>query len=305
MITFQRLNIFLTVCELGSFNKAADRLVLSQAAVSQHIQAFEAAIGNQLFERTSRGVILTKVGKTLETYAQQILPLVAEAEKAVIDVTKLKDQTLQIGATPGLSVYLLPQLLGKFQATYPNINLSIQSSLILESINRIMSYKIDFGFVEGHLTDLDTQKLGLYELTPIHYVLLVPPQHRWAQSAHAIAPQELVQEPFLQRQPTSRSRRWLETALAEIDVEIKNVAAVLDSPGAIKFSLLNQMGVSIVPEYAVRGEIERGELVRIKLRGMEFVRPVKLIWAKDRILSPVQEAFVNQVVSLEHVQSKH
>ena len=139
----------------------------------------------------------------------------------------------------------------------------------------------------------------------MNYLLLVHPQHQWAQETDAIPPEALRNAPFLHRQPTSRSRRWLEPALAEINVEIKNVAAVLDSPGAIKFSLLNQMGVSIVPEYAVRGEIERRELVQIQLQRIEFIRPVKLIWAKDRILSPVQEAFINKVVSLGRVQSNH
>lgn len=298
MITFQRLNIFLTVCEQGSFNKAADILLLSQAAVSQHIQAFEAAIGNKLFERTSRGVTLTKVGRTLEQYARQILPLVAEAEKAVIDITKLTDQVLQIGATPGLSVYLLPQMLRKFQTTYPNINLSLQSSLILESIERVLLRKLDFGFVEGHLSDLDMQELVVHEMAPIHYVLLVSPQHEWAKAVTPVPPDALSSEPFLHRQPTSRSRRWLETVLAEHGVKISNVAAVLDSPGAIKFSLLNQLGVSILPEYAVQGEIERGELIQIKIQGVDFVRPVKLIWAKNQILGVVQEAFLKQATTL-------
>ncbi|MEM8860736.1 MAG: LysR family transcriptional regulator [Chloroflexota bacterium] len=296
MITFQRLNIFMTVCEQGSFNKAASILFMSQAAVSQHIQAFEAAIGNQLFNRSSRGVTLTEAGKTLESYANQILPLVAKAEEAIIDVTKLKDQALQIGATPGLSVYLLPQLLKAFQVTYPNINLSIQSSLILESIARVKQRKLDFGFVEGHLSDLDTQEITVHELDPIHYVLLVPPQHRWAQLSAPVSPEKLKKEPFLHRQPTSRSRRWLETALSELGVTIENVAAVLDSPGAIKYSLLNQLGVSILPEYAVAREVERGELVQIKIQELDFVRPVKLIWDKNRILGPVQQAFLNLII---------
>ena len=114
-ITVQRLEIFLTVCQQGSFNKAADILFMSQAAVSQHMQSFEAAIGNRLFSRSARGVKPTAAGKRLEQYAKRILPLIAEAEQEIIDVANLKDQRLVIGATPGLSVYVLPQLLRQFQ----------------------------------------------------------------------------------------------------------------------------------------------------------------------------------------------
>lgn len=291
-ITFQRLNIFLTVCQQGSFNKAAELLFMSQAAVSQHMQTFEAAVGNKLFVRSPRGVSLTPSGQTLQTYAEQILPLVAEAERAVINVAKLKDESLQIGATPGLSVYVIPQLLSQFQSAFPNINLSMHTSLVTESIEKVLTRRYDFGFVEGHLNDLDLEEVRSIDLDPIQYVLLVSPEHRWA-ALPKIQPSELSAEPFLFRLPTSRSRRWMELELGKLGVTINNPVAELDSPGAIKYSLFSQLGVSILPDYSVKRELERGELVQIHIEGVELVRPIKLIRQRDRILGPVQQAFLD------------
>ncbi len=291
-ITFQRLNIFLAVCQQGSFNKAADILFMSQAAVSQHMQTFEVAVGNKLFVRSPRGVSLTPAGQTLQRYAQQILPLVAEAEKAVINVAELKDQSLHIGATPGLGVYVIPQLLGRFQSAYPNINVSTHTALTVESIKQVLARRYDFGFVEGHLNDLDLEEISWLDLTPIHYVLVVHPEHRWAE-AKSISPDELTAEPFLNRQPTSRSRRWMESELAAHGVTLTNSGAELDAPGAIKYSLFSQLGVSILPDYSVQRELDRGELVQVEIKGVDLVRLIKLIWAKSRILSPVQQTFLD------------
>ncbi len=265
---------------------------MSQAAVSQHMQTFEAAVGNKLFIRSPRGVSLTPSGKTLQAYAEQILPLVAEAERAVINVAELKDESLQIGATPGLSVYVIPQLLSQFQTDFPNINLSMHTSLTTESIEKVLTRRYDFGFVEGHLNDLDLEEVSAIDLAPIRYVLLVSPEHRWA-GRPSIKPSELSAEPFLFRLPTSRSRRWMELELAKSGVEVNNPVAELDSPGAIKYSLFSQLGVSILPDYSVNRELDRGELVKLDIEGVDLVRPIKLIRQKDRILGPVQQAFLD------------
>lgn len=290
-ITIHRLQIFLAVCEQRSFNKAADILFMSQAAVSQHIQNFEASIGNKLFERSPRGVTLTPAGKKLKSYAEKIISLVAEAEHAVINVAELQDQSLQIGATPGLGVYLLPQLLRRFQTAYPNIGLSLQSALVSESVSKVLSRHYDFGFVEGHLSDLDVTQIDWHDLDLIDYVLVVHPEHRWS-GLGSVEAEALAAEPFLARQPTSRSRRWIERSLAEKGVELTNIVAELDSPGTIKYSLFSQLGVSILPDYSVERELERGDLIRVRIEGIELVRPVKLIWERGRILGPVQQAFL-------------
>ena len=86
MLDLHKLDIFLHVVRAGSFNRAAEGLLMSQSAVSQHIQDLEAGLGATLFERGRRGVNLTKAGDALHDYALRIFTLLAEAENAVTDV---------------------------------------------------------------------------------------------------------------------------------------------------------------------------------------------------------------------------
>ncbi len=109
MLDLHKLNIFAAVARTGSFSAAAEQLLLSQPAVSQHVHDLEAGLGTRLFERGRRGVMLTPAGAQLYDYAQAIFRLVAEAESAVTDVANLAAGQLAVGATPGVSVYLLPE----------------------------------------------------------------------------------------------------------------------------------------------------------------------------------------------------
>ena len=114
MLDLHKLDIFATVARTGSFSAAAEQLLLSQPAVSQHVHDLEASLGTRLFARGRRGVTLTPAGVQLHDYTQAIFRLVAEAESAVTDVANLAAGQLAIGATPGVSVYLLPEPIQEF-----------------------------------------------------------------------------------------------------------------------------------------------------------------------------------------------
>ena len=80
---------------------------MTQPGVSQHIKDLERSLGTTLFERGQRGVKLTSTGQILYPYAQQILELVAKAEGAVVNVAALAEGQVCLGATPGVSIYIL------------------------------------------------------------------------------------------------------------------------------------------------------------------------------------------------------
>jgi len=119
MINLNKLEIFTIVVRAGSFSAAAEQLLMSQPAVSQHVQDLEASLGTRLFERGRRGVTLTAAGATLHGYTRAIFDLVAAAENAVTDVEHLATGQITVGATPGISAYLLPEPIQEFHSRYP------------------------------------------------------------------------------------------------------------------------------------------------------------------------------------------
>lgn len=290
MITLHKLKLFIIVYERGSFNRAAQELYLSQSAISQHMHSLEAALGTPLFERSPQGIQPTPAGDLLYSYAHKMLGLLADAEREIMQVGQAQNHQLTVSATPGISVYLLPAWLQQFQVAYPNINVSLQTVLTAEVVRDVLNGRYDLGFLEGELAELDTEHLGKMRFRDIAYNVMVNAQHPWA-SREIIPAAELAQTPFITRQPSSRTRHWLETTLAQYDLKLKNIAE-LDSPGAIKYALLNKMGAAILPDYAVEREVERGEIHPVKISEFELKRPLLFVWDKRQPFTPIQRAFI-------------
>lgn len=291
MITLHKLKLFMVVYDRGSLNAAAQELYMAQSVVSQHIQSLEGALGTPLFQRSARGVKPTPAGEVLYSYARRMLQLLNDAERDIMHLTQAEQHQLMVGSTPGVSVYLLPMWLQQFQLMHPNVSVALQTVLTSEVVRDVLNGRYHLGFLEGDLQELDQDALGRMRLRDIEYLIMVNARHPWANQT-TIALSELSQQPFINRQPNSRTRRWLDQTLSARGIHLRSVAE-LDSPGAIKYALLNQMGVGILPRYVVEREIDRGELHALTLTELELKRPLMLVWDKRQPFSPIQRAFIS------------
>ncbi|RLT34627.1 MAG: LysR family transcriptional regulator, partial [Chloroflexi bacterium] len=179
MLNLYKLEIFSIVVQTGSFSAAAERLLLTQPAVSQHIQDLEVSLGSRLFDRGRRGVTLTPAGETLHGYTRSILRLLAEAAAAVTDVANLAEGQMSVAATPGVSVYYLPDWIQPFQAAYPNLSVHSQTSITSVIVAALREGKIDIGLVEGELENLELEGVALEELEVVEQFVVVGPSHAW------------------------------------------------------------------------------------------------------------------------------
>ncbi|MEM7801848.1 MAG: LysR family transcriptional regulator, partial [Chloroflexota bacterium] len=289
-MTLHQLQIFTLVYEKGSFNQAGHTLYLSQAAISQHIQKLERHFGVTLFERTYRGVKPTAAGETLYDYATQILSVARAAEEAVVQLESAETRSLIVGATSGVSVYLLPAWLKAFQASYPNINLSIKTEQPVALIESVRAKHLSFALFVGDTSDLGDKDLKKIWLQEIEYMVAFKQGHVW-EVLPDITHLALAEAPFLNRQPNSRARLWLDGEMEKLGIVLNNTAE-LDNPGVIKYALLNELGVAILPAYAVERELERGELVAKRLESGPITRPLMLVWEGGQGFTPVEKAFL-------------
>ncbi len=290
MVTLQKLKLFVVVYDRRSLNRAAQELYMAQSAISQNIQSLEAALGVRLFERSPRGVQPTEAGDKLYTYARRILGLLGEAEREILSMGD--KQSLSVVATPGVSVYLLPSWLQQFQRTQSSLSVSLQTALTIDVVRDVLNGRYELGFLEGELQELDQPTLGRMRVQDIEYFVTVNANHPLA-ARRQIPIQELENMPLINRQPTSRARRWLESQLQVYGVNARSVVE-LDSPGAIKYALLSegQLGYAILPRYAVEREIQRHELVLIPLIETKLKRLLLLVWDKGKSFTPIQRAFI-------------
>ncbi len=290
MLKLGKLEVFTVVSEEGSFSAAAARLHLSQPAVSRHIQELETALGIRLFKRQRRGVTLTPGGELLREYTERILWLVREAEGALTDVRQLVVGQVRIGATPGVSVYLMPGWTRSFTSAYPNLTLGLRTATTSGVIDDLKTGRADLGIVEGELDELAVEDVESVILQAIDLQLVVGKDHGWWGKGQ-IEAKALHEQPFVSRQPGSRTRVWIDGMLAERDVEPRYVAE-FDNPEAIKEAVMDGFGVSILPTYAVARERIAGLLWSIPIADMPLRRELKLIWYTGRPFSPVTRAFL-------------
>jgi len=290
MLSLYKLEIFAIVVQSGSFSAAADRLLLTQPAVSQHIQDLEAALGARLFGRGRRGVTLTPAGETLYDYTRSILRLVAEAEGAVTDVTQLASGQVVVAATPGISVYYLPDCVQAFRAQYPNLTVQVQTSITPQIVLQLQSGKADIGLIEGELEAIDTAGIGVLELEEVEQFVIVGAKHPWWERA-LVTCAELNGQNFVMRQRNSQTRIWLDGRFQAGKIVVQ-VAAEFDNVESIKRAVDKGMGITVLPQYAITAEVESGKLRALPIEGSPLQRMLKLVWHEDGFFSPVTRAFL-------------
>ena len=122
----QNLKAFITVAEVGSFSEAADRLYLTQSAISKRIALLEQQIGKRLFDRIARQVSLTEAGNELLPRARRILQEYENALQAINDLSGEASGTLRLAISHHLGLHRLPPILKQFAQQYPNVTLDIE-----------------------------------------------------------------------------------------------------------------------------------------------------------------------------------
>jgi DNA-binding transcriptional LysR family regulator len=290
MLNLYKLEVFVYAVEEGSFSGAAERLLMTQSGVSQHIRDLEATLGAQLFERGRRGVHLTRAGEKLYDYARRILALVAEAENAVTDVANLDAGQTCLGATPGVSVYLLADPLQAYLRHYPKLTVTVQTRITPEIVADLLAGRLDIGIIEGELDPAAEQRLGVHLLQTIDQNVVVGKRHRfWSRDELTLS--ELDGELFIMRQPGSQTRIWLDAMLRQNGVR-PQIGGEFDTLEAIKRAVAGGSSLTILPGYAVRDEVELGLLRAIPLEGSPLQRTLKLIWDKRRPFSPVTRSLL-------------
>ncbi|GAB4518611.1 MAG: LysR family transcriptional regulator [Anaerolineae bacterium] len=294
MLNLNKLEIFAVAAQEGSFSKAGERLLMTQSAVSQHIHDLERGLGTDLFLRGRRGVTLTPAGETLFNYTQRILALIVEAENAVTQVENLAEGQVSVGATPGISVYLLPTWIHRFRRRYPNLTVSLQTAITAHITEQVLTNRLELGFVEGEL-EAEHPALGWRVLETMEWRVVVCQGSRWW-NADSLTSTMLNGQPLIARQQNSQTRIWLDQLLAKHHIT-PQIVGEFDNPDTIKRATMSGLGMSILPEYAIQPELQTGLLRALRVDDLDLRRSLKMIWHQESPFRPITRAFIDIVTT--------
>ena len=142
-INFELYKVFYEVAMCGSISKGAEKLMISQPAVSQSIQTLEDELGGKLFIRTQKGVVLTNEGKELFSYIKEGMTYFINGTNKFMSLKNLESGVLNIGASASISENYLMKYLSEFRKMYPNVKVSIVNDLTDNLLKELRNGNLD------------------------------------------------------------------------------------------------------------------------------------------------------------------
>ena len=285
-MNLNHLAIFHAVAQAGSMTQGAERLDISQPAVSKQVQELEHSLGVHLFDRIGRRVRLSQAGEILANYARLLFALEHEAEEAMADVRAVGRGRLVIGASTTIGTYLLPGVLADFWRRHPKVELLVEIENTEQVHRRLAGLQLDVGLTEGFVeeAELEAEVFHRDEL-----VVIAAPGHPLARQPR-VPLSALRDEPFILREPGSGTRAVEERALGRLKLPVRVVMA-LGSTEAIKRVVAEGVGLAIVSRLAVGAECAAGTLATLPVAGLRIARPLHLVRRKGRRDGPALQAF--------------
>ncbi len=284
----RRLQVFYTVARQLSFTKAAERLVMTQPAVTFQVKQLEEHFNARLFERSHGRIALTPTGQLVLEYAERILGLSAEMDKRVSELTGEISGPLLLGASTTIAEFILPRVLGEFKAHHPQVqtHMMVANSEIIE--NCVADRTIDLGMIESpsQLPSLNTEICCDDEL-----VMICAPGYKLA-VLKDVTPPQIAGEPYVSRESGSGTRQFADNYFrqAGIPPEDLNIVMELGSPEAIKGVVETGIGVAIMSRATVAKELRLGSLMAIPLVP-RLIRTLSLVSPREQFRSRLLSTF--------------
>ncbi len=271
----RRLQVFHAVARLLSFTKAAEVLHMTQPAVTFQIRQLEEQFDTRLFDRAHNRVSLTEAGHVAFEFSEIIFERYSEMENAVREITGSISGSLTLGASTTISEYMLPALLGDFNAKNPEVLLRLRVSNTEGIVSMVENNVIDLGVVEGPVTN---KNLLVEVCRKDDLVVVVSPDHELA-NQKSVTVKKMLDYPFICREEGSGTREVIAEYLRSQGMGKHALKACLElgSPEAIKGAIQAGMGISVLSSVSLAKELKLGILKTIPLdpplsREFSFVR---------------------------------
>lgn len=272
--------VFLTIIEAGSFSKAAERLYMTQPAVSQYTKQLEVEIGVALFDRSTKKLHVTGAGKIVERHVRRLAEMDREMEQAIHDYLHEVKGLLRIGASYSFGEYVLPNIVASFLQQYADVTPKIDINNTYAIANAVARQQIDIGIVEGYVQhpQLQLQKIAQDEMVVVAHRLDI----------------NIAQATWIARERGSGTREAMETFHTKFQVK-PQLMYEYGSTQLIKGTVMAGIGVSYLSKWTVQRELEEGLLFTINEAEFNMVRDFYCIQRKEAVQSKVFDVFIQHL----------
>jgi DNA-binding transcriptional LysR family regulator len=275
----RQLDMFRAVAEEGAFTRAAERLHVSQSAISRQLQLLEQELGTKLLHRTGRGVSLTPHGELLLSAANRINREIQDAVSQISDTLALQRGLLSLGGGMTVSLYILPKLLKKFRSLYKNVDLRITTGEADFLLRLLRTGQVDLALLTLPIVAADL------EVRPVlkEEMVVVTSGNHALTRARTIESKSLRRYPFVLFEAGSNTRKVLDEFFLEEQIPV-NVVMETENVEIIKAMVASGLGVTLLPYSAIAGELRSGRFAWARVRARRLYRETGWVFPKSQYL---------------------
>ena len=291
-INLEYYKIFYYVAVQKSFTSAAEKLCITQPAVSQSIKLLEQNLGSSLFVRASKGVKLTPEGEALFSYISKGYEYIQLGEKLFNKMIDLEHGEIRIGASDmTLQFYLLP-FLETFHKEHPKIKVTVTNGPTPETCEYLKDGKIDFGIVSTPLIEKDHIRI-----TPVRELQDVfIANHRYFHlNNRTLEFDEVIQNPIICLEKNTSTRRYIDEFLKKNNKSLEPEFELATSDMIVQFALRG-LGIGYVVEDFAKKYIESGEMIKLQVTPKIPTRHMCIITSESNPISTAAKSLLDMMI---------
>ncbi|MDD3173783.1 MAG: LysR family transcriptional regulator [Herbinix sp.] len=282
------LELFNTIAAHSSFKKASEVLHISQPALSIQIKKLENQTSLKLFYKTNNKIYLSESGLLLYGYTKKIFSIVDEMEHNISSLNTTVGGTINLGGSNTPGTYILPAVIGEMKKRYPSVTINLHIANTSEITTLIDNGTLDVAVNGGNCNY--NNYIYVEKLFDDRLVIIASPENKLCEKEY-IDIEDLSEESFIVHEKTSQLYTCYKILIDEINIP-KNISMFLGNIDAIKHAVNANLGISFIPYYAVKFEIQMGMLKELKLKSAAFDYPYNLVYNKNKNLSLTTNKFI-------------
>jgi len=286
-INFELYKIFYYAVVSGGFSNAAEKLYITQSAVSQAIKNLETKLGVVLFFRKTRNLKLTPEGEMLFTHIEQAYNFIKTGERKLTEIQNLDSGEIRIGASDTVCKFFLLPYLENFHRLYPKVKIQFINRTSPKILENLKNGVIDFGVVT---LPLNEKNIITRELSALTDIFIAAPKFAELKDKR-IRLAELAYYPLLLLEKASATRRNFDAFLQQNQIDLVPEIELESVDLLVEFARIG-MGVAHVLRESALAPLERGELFEVKVEEKMPQRKLGLATMAQVPLSKAAEVFV-------------
>ncbi|QWG24766.1 LysR family transcriptional regulator [Bradyrhizobium sediminis] len=286
-LTIRQLRALAALSANGSVTAAANKLNLTQPAVTLQLRNLQDLAGLPLLQRTNDGMLLTRAGQEVLELHERIEAAISACATSLDMIAGRTGGRVSIGAV-STAKYFVPFAIAAFSKLHPKIDISLSIGNRQEIRQALRGYELDFAIMGRSPPDVEVET----HLIGDHPHIIVAPKGHWLAQDFGLAAVDLTHETFLTREQGSGTRMLMEQLFEATELQ-PTIGMEMSSNETIKQAVIAGLGIAFISAHTVATELEDGRLVALDVAGLPVVRQWFVVRRQDKVLLPPAQAMLD------------